>query len=125
MALSRSWRQPLKEPGFGHRQSRDKRIGANGADARRQRLVHEWSDASVPKSRHRLCTAAVFELLSKRDEIEQRAFRLHVDQQLEIALRPLIATRDRTEQANVSSSVSCCDVSDLVSFVLDIHGLFR
>jgi hypothetical protein len=57
-----------------------------------------------------------------RDEIEQRAFRLHVDQQLEIALRPLIATRGRTEQADVSRSVSCCDVSDLISFVLDIHG---
>ena len=64
-----------------------------------------------------------FEVLTQADEIEQRTSSLHVDKEVDVAAPVVLATRDRTKQADVPGAVTGRNSKDLVPFALQVHAV--
>ena len=47
---------------------------------------------------------------------------LHFDQQINVAIEPVFASRDRTEYANVPRAVASGDAEDLLAIAFNGHG---
>jgi hypothetical protein len=58
----------------------------------------------------------------ERDEIQQGAPGVHIDQQVNVAAGMVLATSHRSEYAKVVSAVHRCDSEDLVPLALQIHS---
>lgn len=69
-----------------------------------------------------LAVEQFLEVLTEGDEIQQGALWVHVDQQVDIAVRPILAAGNRTKETQVARTVCCCEPDDLVPLALQIHG---
>ena len=62
------------------------------------------------------------ELLGQTDEIQKGAVGLHVDHQIEIARRTVVAARDRSEHAHVPRTMPGGNVDDRIALLFEVHG---
>jgi hypothetical protein len=67
----------------------------------------------------------LFEILAERHDVQQRAVWVHVHQQIDVAIRADVATRDRAEYAEVARPVLRRDSEDVLTFLLQVHGGYR
>jgi hypothetical protein len=62
-----------------------------------------------------------FEILTKPYDVQQRTVRVHVDQQVHIAIATVVATCDRTEHSEIARTVLRRYLEDVVTFLPQIH----
>jgi hypothetical protein len=65
-----------------------------------------------------------FEILRQGDEVQRRPIVLHIDQQIEIAVDPILAAGDGTEHAHVPSAVVRGETKDFVALPVNGHDSF-
>lgn len=63
----------------------------------------------------------IFEVLLEPDEVEERSVVFHVDQQIDVAVGPVVAACDGTEYAHVPRAVLCGDTEDLFAAPVNRH----
>lgn len=77
-------------------------------------------EACVRQDIH-LAVEQLFEVLAKADKIHERAAGFHVHQEIDVTFWPRITPRDRSEDTDISSTVSGSDPHDLASLFLKVH----
>ena len=65
------------------------------------------------------------EILSERDEVDQGPVRIHLDQQVYVAIGAILTPGGRAEQADVVSTVPGCDPKDILPLLSEIHRQLR
>lgn len=66
-----------------------------------------------------------FEILLQSYEVEQRSIVGHFDQQVDVAIRLVFPSRDRTEYANVARAVQSGNREYLLAISFNGHGVAR
>ena len=78
-------------------------------------------DAGVRQHVH-VAPEQLFEILLEANEVEERPVVFHLDQQIDVAVGPVIAASDGTEYADVPRAVLGGDTEDLVAVPVNRHG---
>ena len=63
-----------------------------------------------------------FQILFEPDEVEQRPVVFHLDQEIDVAVRPVVTARDRTKYPYVARAVPCGNAEDLFPVPVNRHG---
>jgi hypothetical protein len=63
-----------------------------------------------------------FQLLFESNEVEERPVLFHFDQQIDVAVGPVVSAGDRPEYAHVPRAVLCGNPEDLFAVLVNRHG---
>jgi hypothetical protein len=63
------------------------------------------------------------EILTKPHDVQQRTVRIHVHEEIDVAVRAVIATRDGPEHTEVVRPVLRRYSKDVVAFLLQVHAV--
>ena len=64
-----------------------------------------------------------FEILAKPNDVQQRTVRIHVYEEIDVAVRAVIATCDGPEHTKVARAVPRRYSKDVVACLLQVHGV--
>jgi hypothetical protein len=94
-------------------------VSHSAAASARIRSCKYGLEATV--SQHLDCTSEQFlEILLEGDQVQQRAPRLDLDEQVDVAIRPRITSGHRTKHADIARAVARRQFKDLLSVRLQI-----
>jgi hypothetical protein len=62
-----------------------------------------------------------FKILLEPDQVKEGSIRVHLDQQVQIASRTVVAAGDRAEQPHVSRTVPRRNPDDLIANAFEVH----
>jgi hypothetical protein len=64
----------------------------------------------------------IFEVLLEPNQVEERSVAFHLDQQIDVAVGPVLAACDGTDDAHVPRAVPGGNAQDLVTVLVNRHG---
>jgi hypothetical protein len=85
-------------------------------------MIAERRMQTVPCQHVDLAIEQRVEILTEPHDAQQRTVRIHAHEEIDVAVRAVIATRDGPEHTEIPRPALCRYPQDLVTFLQQIHG---